>query len=104
MQSITKIKTVRWDDAEWARVGEIANSVGLTRSAFVRRATRAALLLPSALCGPNFGAHNATSDPSDPLRKRSPKEIDSLEVAKPRKGQNADGDSQPRFEEVHVEK
>ena len=32
-------KPIRWDDAEWAWLAEVAKSVGLTRSSFIKFAT-----------------------------------------------------------------
>jgi hypothetical protein len=73
------LKTIRWNEAEWERVRETAEAVGLTRSEFVRRATLAAMHLPSALCGALFSAHNAASVPSSSVKKRVAKQADSAE-------------------------
>lgn len=80
------IKTLRWEPAHWLRVGEVANSVGLTRSEFIRRATQAAMVLPSALCGVQSTPHNAASDPSGPLRKRQAKRAGDLEDGEAKEG------------------
>ena len=69
----TNMKNLRWDDAEWERIRETAAAVGLTRSEFIRRAAVAAMAFPSALCAPNFGAHNAASGRSAPLKSKSRK-------------------------------
>ena len=55
-------RTLRWEDESWEQIGKIAQSVGLTRSEFIRRATLAAAALPHALSGQAFSPLNAASD------------------------------------------
>ena len=35
---VAATRVIRWHNTEWAYVGEVAKSIGLTRSAFVKRA------------------------------------------------------------------
>ena len=94
------LKTIRWDDTEWDRIGETAQAVGLTRSEFVRRAAAAAMAFPAALCAPNFGAHNAGSGRIVPLKtksRKSPQETSETKISEGGDSQNSmplsDGDS-----------
>lgn len=57
-------KAMRWDEADWVWVGQIAKTVGLTRSAFVKRAALAAAratasgLTPYFVSGPKAPPQN----------------------------------------------
>ena len=57
-------RQIRWHDADWAFVGEVANAVGLTRSAFVKRSAliaakaTAAGLAPYSVGGPEATQQN----------------------------------------------
>ena len=73
------IKNIRWDDAEWHRIRETAEAVGLTRAEFIRRATLAAMALPHALCAREASAHNAASAPGSSSKKRVAKQAGSDE-------------------------
>lgn len=47
-------RPIRWHDADWALVGEVAKSVGLSRSAFVKRAALLAAAATAAGLPPYF--------------------------------------------------
>jgi hypothetical protein len=57
-------KPMRWNDADWARLAEVARSVGLSRSEFVRRAAIGAAKAleigfnPYYVEGPKATSHN----------------------------------------------
>jgi hypothetical protein len=55
------IKTTRWEDSEWAWVGEVAKSVGMSRSDFVRQTVMMAAQATAAGLAPYFvGGPQAT--------------------------------------------
>lgn len=83
-QSHENIKAIRWDVQDWDMLATIAKRVGLTRSAFIKRAAlgEAGLVLagaaPHYVSGPTASTHNGganTFSNAKRLQKRVPEEI-----------------------------
>lgn len=83
-QAPATLKAIRWDDQDWLMLATIAKRMGLTRSAFVKRAAlgEAGKVLagaaPHYVSGPQASTHNGganTFSNAKRLQKRVPEEI-----------------------------
>ena len=92
-----KKQGLRWDEESWEQVQKVAESVGLKRSEFIRRATLAAMALPHALCGVRSTPHNAAPGSVVPNPKHFRKEVVWVKGGEAETEKKADGDSRPAF-------
>ena len=58
------LRAIRWNESDWTFVGEIAKSIGLSRSAFVKRAALASAAAVSAF-GSKYSVDGATATPQN---------------------------------------
>lgn len=92
-----KKQGLRWDDQTWAQIQRSAESVGMSRSEFIRRATHAAMALPHALLGVGTTPNNAAPDSVVPNPKHFRKEVIWVKGGEAETEKKADGDSRPAF-------
>lgn len=92
-----KKQGLRWDDQTWAQIQRSAESVGMSRSEFIRRATLAAMALPHALCGVRSTPHNAAPDSVALNQKHFRKEVILVKGGEAETEKKADGESRPTF-------